>query len=183
MRYFPLILFTSLFLFFAGVILTRPQTPETLPSALIDRPLPDITLPNLQGKPTELTSLARNKITIVNVFASWCIPCLMEHRFWSQITDQHQVQLIGVGWKDTSEKLAQWLNENTNPYAHVLVDSEGSTTTTLGITGVPESYVIDKQGMIRYKVSMQLTEEIIANEIMPILKQLETTSSSPESRQ
>jgi cytochrome c biogenesis protein CcmG/thiol:disulfide interchange protein DsbE len=175
MRFAPIALFVLLCALFAGMLLTKPSTPRPLPSALIGKPLPEITLPALaNAAQTQLhPDNLKNQITIINVFASWCVPCLAEHGLWKNITNEHEVQLIGIGWKDTPENLKQWLEKHGNPYSQTLVDAKGSTTTALGITGVPETYILDKNGIIRYKLAMPLTESIIRDEILPLIKTLE----------
>jgi cytochrome c biogenesis protein CcmG/thiol:disulfide interchange protein DsbE len=174
MRYFPILVFALLCMLFAGMLLSGQATKTTLPSPLISKPFPEIVLPEIhQNKAATVNSESlKGRITILNVFASWCVPCLAEHPLWANITTAHQVDLIGIGWKDSPDNLSKWLDTHGNPYTRVLVDTRGESTTPLGITGVPETYIVDANGMVRYKLSMPLTENLIADEILPLLEQL-----------
>ncbi len=175
MRFAPIIIFALLCAMFAGMLLTKPPTPQPLPSPLIGKALPAITLPSLtNANPIQLDQDAlKGNITIINVFASWCVPCLAEHGLWPDITQRKKVKLIGIGWKDSPENLAKWLDQHGNPYSQTLVDTKGQITTALGITGVPETYILDTHGIIRYKLAMPLTEAIIREEILPLITTLE----------
>lgn len=174
MRYIPMMLFVTLCLLFAGMLLTRPDTPTPLPTPLIDKALPEFTLPDIDGNPIQISALAKGKVMIINIFASWCVPCLMEHPHWAKIVAKHNVQIIGIGWKDKPDRINAWLGEHGNPYHQVLIDSGGEVTTLLGITGVPETYIIDAKGVIRHKISAPLNKGIIEDELLPILKQMES---------
>lgn len=144
----PVVLFAGLAIFFA-VGLRRD--PSKLPSVLIDRPLPALTLAGVRPGDAGFASAAvRGEPALVNVFASWCLPCRVEHPLLMRLR-QEGVALYGIDWKDKPADGAAYLDEMGNPYRGVGNDESGRAGIELGITGVPETFVVDRKGVIRYK--------------------------------
>jgi DsbE subfamily thiol:disulfide oxidoreductase len=148
------------------------DAPSLIPSVLINRPAPAFDLsPLLAGEPGFKTADLRGKVTLVNFFASWCAPCREEHEFLPQIT-KAGIPLIGINYKDRPEDAKAWLAELGNPFRTVAVDAHGRTGIDFGVYGVPESYLIDKQGVIRFKQTGPLTPDIIQNQLIPLAEKL-----------
>ena len=153
----PLLLFALVGIFLA-VGLTRD--PSTLPSALIGRPAPDFALPPLEGRDEH--GLARADLggqpMLVNVFASWCAPCRIEHPKLLQLK-RRGIAVVGVAYKDEPVATRAFLDELGNPFAMVLVDREGRAGLDLGISGVPETFAVDAMGRITAKQSGPLLDD------------------------
>lgn len=168
----PLAVFLVLAIYFA-IGLTRD--PGVLPSALIDKPAPDFTLPPIEGGPGNGFSSADLKgdgVTIVNVFASWCLPCRVEHPLITRLAEMKIAKVYGLNYKDKPEAALRWLAELGNPYAAIGADPKGRTAINFGVYGIPETFIIDSTGTIRYKHVGPLTPEILNTTIVPIIKKL-----------
>ncbi len=147
-------------------------TPDLIPSVLINRAAPAFDLPPLfDGKPGLKTADLRGKVTLVNFFASWCAPCREEHPVLSQIT-KAGIILVGINYKDRPQDATAWLTELGNPYNLIATDFKGSAGIDFGVYGVPESYLIDKQGVIRFKQTGPLTPDDIKNKLIPLAEKL-----------
>lgn len=137
--------------------LTSDRDPSKIPSTLISKPLPVFDLPPIDGvdSPGLSNKYLENagEITVVNVFASWCLPCRAEHPVLTQMAKDHGFKLVGINYKDAPEKAAEWLRELGNPYDAVGSDLDGRAGLFLGITGVPETFIVDAKGIVRYKES------------------------------
>lgn len=149
----PLVLFAVLAGYFAvGLTLD----PRKVPSALIDRPAPEFNLPPVPGLgagPGEGLSTAdlRGGVTLVNVFASWCAPCKIEHPLLLRLSREHGIPIHGINQKDKAEDVAAWLARDGNPYARIGADRDGRASIDWGVYGVPETFVVDGDGRIRYR--------------------------------
>ncbi len=123
---------------------------------------------------TYLPPLAMLKGTpvLVNFFASWCTPCIAEHPVLKQLSERNELILYGIGWNDSEEKIAAFLARQGNPYTYAGVDEKGRTAIAYGITGVPESFLLDRSGRIVYHLSGPLTEDIVRTEILPRLENM-----------
>jgi DsbE subfamily thiol:disulfide oxidoreductase len=171
----PLAVFAVLlgFLGYRLFLVEQGFTPDLIPPALINKPAPQFDLPSLYAKdPAFRSEDLRGKVTLVNFFASWCVPCKVEHPYLSQVTKDARVELIGVVYKDRPEDASVWLVEQGDPYRAVAVDAEGKTGIDFGVYGLPESYLIDKQGVIRFKQTGPLTPEVIQTRLVPLAKSL-----------
>lgn len=147
-------------------------TPDLIPSVLINRPAPAVALPPLfAGQAGFKTADLRGKVTLVNYFASWCVPCREEHPALPQIVDAG-IALVGINYKDRPEDATAWLMELGNPYTVIASDVKGSSGLDFGVYGVPESFLIDKNGVIRFKYIGPLTPDIIKNSLIPIANKL-----------
>lgn len=144
----PLILFALLgLLFFAQ--LDNPNK-ETLPSPLINKPIPEFSLPNLLSDGQLSQSEIVGKPMLVNVWATWCPTCRAEHEFLNQLKAQGVV-IVGINYKDEKHKALEWLNHLGNPYKQVIFDQKGTLGLDLGVYGAPESFLVDSNGIIRAK--------------------------------
>jgi cytochrome c biogenesis protein CcmG/thiol:disulfide interchange protein DsbE len=136
------------------------RDPQVQPDALVGKPLPALTMPELgSGRPTELrAALAEDQPTLVNVFASWCAPCEIEHPVLVGLKGQG-VHIVGVAYKDAPDNTKGFLNRLGDPYATHLVDRDGRAGIDLGVTGVPETYLVAPDGMILAKHTGPLTPD------------------------
>jgi len=166
----PLILFVVLIVFLA---IGLRRDPHIVPSALIDKPAPDFALPELR-EPTKIISpnQMRGKVWLLNVWGSWCPACREEHPFLIEIAKSGAVPIYGLSWKDKREDALAVLGELGDPYVLNVSDFDGRVAIDYGITGAPETYLIDKQGIIRYKEVGQLTPEIMQQKILPMVRTL-----------
>ncbi|RMD87575.1 MAG: DsbE family thiol:disulfide interchange protein [Alphaproteobacteria bacterium] len=132
--------------------LVSGEDPRVIPSPLIDKPVPEFDLPPLEAGIPGLASrdLAEGKVVLVNVFASWCAPCRIEHPFLSALAAEG-VPIYGIAYKDAPEDTRAMLAELGNPYERIGVDRDGRVGIDLGVYGVPETYVVSGDGRIRHK--------------------------------
>jgi cytochrome c biogenesis protein CcmG/thiol:disulfide interchange protein DsbE len=175
MRRLIYILPLALFVVLAGYfVVGLTRDPSIVPSALIDKPVPDFTLPALlkDGKGLATADL-KGKVTLVNVFASWCVPCRIEHPLLMRLAHEQGVTVHGINYKDKPEDAVRWLNQGGNPYAAIGADQDGRVSIDWGVYGVPETYVVDPQGRIRYKVVGPLMPEEVQKTILPLIKELQ----------
>jgi cytochrome c biogenesis protein CcmG/thiol:disulfide interchange protein DsbE len=168
--YWTLGVFIALVALLAAGLLLNPQE---VPSPLIGKPAPSFDLP-LLAEPdkrfSEKTLLG--KPWVLNVWASWCPPCLAEHPVVSQMARSGIAPVVGLNYKDTREDALPWLKRNGNPFNAVVFDPNGRIGIDYGVYGVPETYVIDRAGVIRYKHIGPLTADVVQKKIEPLLKEL-----------
>ena len=145
-----------------------------LPSALIDKPAPDFSLPPLVGGGETGFSSGDliGKVSLVNIFASWCAPCRAEHPVLNALAKSKRVPIYGINYKDKPEAARAWLAELGDPYVKIGADS-GRVGIEWGVYGVPETFVIDRQGRIRYKHVGPLTQADLDRKILPLIAKLE----------
>jgi len=166
----PLLVFLGV-----GVAFLRgfDRDPREIPSALIDKPVPEFALPPLPGHKQGLSSAdLKGDVQLVNVFASWCIPCKAEHPIVSRLAEREGLPVRAINYKDKAENALDWLARNGDPYASIGVDADGRASIDWGVYGVPESFLIDRQGRIRYKHVGPLTPEAVEQTILPLVKEL-----------
>jgi len=148
--------------------------PRTLPSALIDRPMPDFTLePLREGDIAFAPSDLEGHVALVNVFGSWCVACVVEHPTLMRLARENEVLLFGVDWRDRPEDGRAWLQRYGDPFEKVGVDAQSRLAINLGVTGAPETFVIDRDGRIRYKQIGPITDEVWRDVIAPLVRELE----------
>jgi len=146
---------------------------KVLPSALIDQPAPQFALPPLnEGEPGFATADLQGHVSLVNTFASWCAPCRAEHRVLTALAATKRVPIYGIDYKDKTEAARAWIAELGNPYTKVGTD-DGRVGIDWGVYGVPETFVVDSAGRIRYKHVGPLTEADVRRTILPLVAQLE----------
>lgn len=167
----PVLILAALAAYFA--IGLRTDT-RTIQSVLIDKPLPAFDLPAFaqDGRNVTPESL-KGRVTLLNIFASWCITCRVEHPLLLKLAKENRVAIVGLAWKDKPDELKEWLAELGNPYTIIADDRIGRTAIDLGVTGAPETYVIDKKGRIRMKHVGAIDDYNWTNTIEPLVKQLE----------
>ncbi len=151
---------------------SKGDTPDVVPSVLIGKPAPQFDLPPLySGKPDFKTADLRGKVTVVNFFASWCVPCRAEHPLFRDLA-KSGIVLVGINYKDKPENATAFLAEQGDPYHTVAADRQGRTAIDFGVYGVPETFLIDKSGVIRFKWPGPLTPEIVHDQLLPLAEKL-----------
>ena len=166
----PLVLFIALVVF---LLVGLRRDPHEVPSPLINKPAPAFQLPQLhEPAKTFSAESMRGKVWILNFWGTWCVACREEHPLLVQFARSGAVPIYGVDYKDDPEAAKQWLNELGNPYTLTAFDVEGRTSIDYGVYGAPESYLIDKNGVIRFKQIGPITEDVWNNKIVPLAKQL-----------
>jgi cytochrome c biogenesis protein CcmG/thiol:disulfide interchange protein DsbE len=174
----PLIFFQSLALIFL-LRLESGTDSEAIPSALVGRPAPAFDLPALAG--AGVPGLKRadldGEVTVVNVFASWCGPCRIEHPVLSALARDDRFRVVGIDYKDQPANALRFLTELGNPYAAIGVDQRGRTGIDWGVYGVPETFVVDRGGIVRVKFIGPLTPEAVQSMLMPAIERALTPGS------
>jgi cytochrome c biogenesis protein CcmG, thiol:disulfide interchange protein DsbE len=172
-RIVPIILFVLLSIFlWRGLSLN----PRDLPSVQLGKSLPDFTLPQLQNPDLFFSSKQiREQVVLLNVWASWCAACTDEQVFMLQLA-REGVPIYGLNYKDRAEDALQWLAQWGNPYKLVVQDRDGNVAIDLGVYGAPETFVVDKKGIIRYRHAGIMNQELWQKEIKPLMEQLEQTA-------
>ena len=146
---------------------------KILPSALIDQPAPDFTLPPLHGEERGFSSAdLQGHVSLVNVFASWCTPCRAEHAVLNALAQSKRVPIYGIDYKDKRDVALAWIAELGNPYTRIGAD-DGRVGIDWGVYGVPETFIVDRDGRIRYKHVGPLTEADVVRTILPLVARLE----------
>ena len=151
------------------------RDPHEVPSPLIGKPAPAFQLVQLHdaGKTLAADDL-KGKVWLLNVWASWCVSCRVEHPLLVEMSKQGIVPIVGLNYKDKREDGVQWLTKFGNPYMLSAYDVEGRVGIDFGVYGVPETFLIDKQGVIRYKQIGPITPEALEKKIMPLVRKLDT---------
>ena len=148
--------------------------PREVPSPLIGKPAPAFDLPQLAAPDQRLAAKdLRGQVWLLNVWASWCVACRQEHPLLVELGKTGQVKLYGLNYKDKRDDALGWLNNYGNPYLKSMSDTEGLVGIDYGVYGVPETFVIDKQGVIRYKQIGPVTPESLRDTLLPLVAQLE----------
>ena len=170
-RLLPLLAFIALaLLLFVGVRMNSGKDNSAIPSPLLGKTAPAMRLPELV-LPESRIGIAdlKGKAYVLNVWGSWCVSCRVEHPVITELA-QSGTMVVGYNYKDSPEDAARWLARYGNPFALVVQDRDGQAALDWGIYGAPETFVIDAQGIVRYKHIGPLTREIIAADILPALK-------------
>jgi cytochrome c biogenesis protein CcmG, thiol:disulfide interchange protein DsbE len=167
----PLIVLLALAGYFAWG-LTRD--PTAIQSVLIDKPLPEFDLPLFGGSEGVRVRSAdfKGRVSLVNVFASWCVTCRVEHPVLLKLAADKRITLVGLAWKDKAEDLKAWLDELGNPYALIADDARGRTAIDLGVTGAPETFVVDRGGRIRFKHVGAIDDYVWRTTLEPMVAKL-----------
>ena len=167
----PLGIFVVL-LVFLGVGLTRD--PREVPSPLVGKPAPAFALAQLHDPSRKLgTTDLRGQVWLLNVWASWCVSCRVEHPLLVDLSKANIVPVIGLAYKDKPADGLAWLKANGDPYRLSIVDFDGRVGIDFGVYGVPETFVIDKAGVIRYKQIGPLTADALKQTILPLVRELQ----------
>jgi cytochrome c biogenesis protein CcmG/thiol:disulfide interchange protein DsbE len=168
----PLLLFLVLAAYF-GVSLRPGHDIHELPSAMISKPAPSFDLAGLGDNRKLVLDTLKGRPFIVNFFASWCVPCRIEHPLLMRLAEQNHLPLYGIDYKDKPDDASRLLATFGDPYRQVGMDSDGRVGLNFGVYGVPETYVIDSNGVIRKRFVGPLTAEAVDKELLPLLKQLD----------
>jgi len=153
--------------------MTGQYSPRDIPSPLIGKPVPAFDLPTVADPARKMSrDDLRGRVYLLNVWASWCVACREEHPFLVELTARKAVPIIGLNYKDKRDDALKWLAGMGDPYETSLVDQDGRVGINLGVYGVPETFVVDKQGIIRYKQIGPLTPEVWEQKIAPLIKTL-----------
>jgi cytochrome c biogenesis protein CcmG/thiol:disulfide interchange protein DsbE len=167
----PFALFAALAAAFWGGL---GRDPSILPSALIDQPMPAFSLqPVREGDAAFANEELAGRVALVNVFASWCGPCRIEHPTLMELARHNTIPIYGINWKESPEDCLSYLNEAGDPYTRIGSDENGRFALDLGVTGAPETFIVDRHGRIRYKQVGPITAEVWRDTIAPIVAQLE----------
>jgi len=149
--------------------------PKLVPSPLVGKPVPAFTLTRLDNPAATISDADfRGKVTLLNVWATWCVSCRREHETLVQLAKTGQVEIIGLNYKDDREAANRWLAQLGNPYVANAFDSDGRVGIDWGVYGAPETFIIDREGIIRHKHIGPLTDEIIQEEILPLVARLKS---------
>ena len=158
--------------FWVGLDPNRDKS--ALPSALIGKPAPTTSLPGLmEGAPPLDLAGYKGQLIAVNFFASWCIPCRAEHQYLRQLSEQYGIPVVGNAWKDKPADARAFIAELGNPYHAIADDERGRTGIDFGITGVPETFLIDGDGIVRYRFAGPITEPVLAGQVGPAIEALQ----------
>ena len=169
----PLIAFALMVLFGWGLF----RGGDDLPSALLGNPVPDFALPPVLGREEGLsTQDLIGHVSLVNAFASWCVPCRAEHPLFMELNATGEVPLYGINYKDPPDQARAWLDELGDPYARIGADINGRAGIEWGVYGVPETYVI-ADGTIAYRHVGPITRSILEETLLPIVRDLNTQSA------
>lgn len=169
----PIVLFAALGLLL-GIAIVKMQSgsysPRNIPSPLIGKPLPAFALPSLADpKQTITNDKLRGRAYLLNVWASWCVACRDEHPVLLAMAREQHVPIIGLNYKDARDDALGWLKQFGNPYEMSIADLPGRFGIELGVYGVPETFVIDRAGVIRYKHIGPITPEVLSTVLLPKL--------------
>ena len=172
----PLIVFAALAAIFLMQLLSGRDA-SVIPSALIGEPAPDLALEPLEGLmrggepvPALTSEALEGELTLVNVWASWCVPCRQEHPILMELAESGGVKVVGINYKDKAENAVSFLEGLGNPFSAVGIDPNGRTAIDWGVYGVPESYLVGEDGTILYKKVGPFSEESYRNELLPAIE-------------
>lgn len=168
----PVVLFSAIAWF---LLKGLERDPRQVPSPLIGKPAPEFSLPLLKGDGNWSPQSLRGQVWMLNVWGSWCAACQIEHPLLNELARNKTVTMVGLAWKDKRDDSLKWLDRFGDPYSVVISDLEGRAAIDWGVYGAPESFVIDKQGVIRYKQIGPFTPDIIRDELLPLLKRLQAS--------
>lgn len=171
----PVLLFVVVAGYFVWGLTDPTRNPREVPSALVGKPVPNFDLAAVPG--VDLPGLATadlsgGEVTLVNVFASWCVPCRAEHPIFMELAAEERVRMVAINYRDKPEDAAAWLEELGNPYERIGADDNARAGIEWGVSGVPETFVIDSAGMIRYQHIGPITPDNLETVILPLIEGL-----------
>ncbi|MCQ1854800.1 DsbE family thiol:disulfide interchange protein [Neorhizobium galegae] len=145
---------------------------SAIPSALIGKKAPSLALPPLEGSNTAAltTAAIAGKLTLVNVFASWCVPCRQEHPILKELANDSRLTIVGINYKDRNDNTLRFLGELSNPYKAIGVDPNGKAAIDWGVYGIPESYLVAPDGTILYKRVGPFDARSLTQDLMPAIE-------------
>ena len=151
------------------------RDPSALPSVMIDEPVREFALPSIEGMDglgLSAADLRTGEVTVVNFFASWCVPCRLEHRFLIELARKDKVRVFGINYKNKAVEARAWLAELGNPYGRIGADTEGRVGIDWGVYGLPETFIVDGNGRIRYRRIGQIDRLTLDQTIRPLIREL-----------
>jgi len=150
------------------------RDPHEVPSPLVGKPAPAFQLAQLHAPDKQLSAAdMQGQVWLLNVWASWCVSCRIEHPLLVELAKANVVPVIGLNYKDKTDEGKRWLAQNGDPYKLSIVDGDGRVGIDWGVYGVPETFVVDKAGVIRYKQIGPLTAEALEKKIVPLIRELQ----------
>ncbi|MBL8343209.1 MAG: DsbE family thiol:disulfide interchange protein [Rubrivivax sp.] len=169
--FIPLAAFAAVAAMLRAGVVTEPRV---VPSPLVGRPAPAFTLPRLSAAEAPLASRELlGRVWVLNVWASWCAPCRDEHPLLVQAARDGGVYLVGLVYKDDPRAAEEWLLRLGDPYAATVLDTEGRVGIDFGVVGVPETFVIDRDGVVRWRHTGPLTAEVWGRQVLPLVRGLQ----------
>jgi cytochrome c biogenesis protein CcmG/thiol:disulfide interchange protein DsbE len=151
----------------------RGLDPSLIPTVLLNTPIPDFDLPPLPGRGEALTSAGlKGQVSLINVWGSWCVACLAEHPVLLEISKSGEVPIHGIAWRDDPEKSLAWLAKHGDPYSKIGQDPNSKAAIAFGIVAAPETFLVDAEGIIRYKQTGPITPDVWRNTLKPLIAQL-----------
>ena len=179
-RLLPLLAFLGLAgLLFAGIRLAQERPADRLPSVLIGKPAPTFELAGLRdGEAAITTAQFRGRPWLLNIWASWCAGCRIEHSLIERLAQRDDVVMVGLNWKDERSDALRWLAQFGDPYDAIAADPDNRAGIDYGVYGAPETFVIDAEGIIRHKFVGPLTEADVTGTLLPLLAQLHIEAGS-----
>ncbi|MEE8057596.1 MAG: DsbE family thiol:disulfide interchange protein [Pseudomonadales bacterium] len=185
--FLPLLVFVVVAGFFFTTVSRIGQgeyNPQSLPSALLNKPFPSFSLPQLEQPTKTLKQVdLLGKIALVNVWATWCPSCHIEHNYLNILAAEKGVTIYGVNYKDKAALAQRWLSEKGNPYRFNIFDQQGRLGLDMGVTGAPETYVIDHRGFVRLRYQGPLSESVWQKKFQPLFDQLQREQQSQQPSQ
>lgn len=146
--------------------------PKELPSALIDKPFPEFSLPSLKGQGALSSVNLAGEVSLLNVWATWCVACRIEHPYLQTLADDGIV-IFGLNYKDEDSEALRWLSNLGNPYRFNIADRDGTLGLDLGVYGAPETYLLDERGVIRYRHVGVVDERVWLSVLKPLYEELQ----------
>ena len=156
---YKILIISTIFIFICLIIGLNKQA-KTLKSPLLNKPIPEINLISLKNESLNNNDF-KNEILLVNFFASWCIPCIVEHDYLFKLKKEKSIKIYGINYKDDLDNLNTWLKKLGNPYSKIGIDQTGIVGINWGVNGIPESFLIDKNGIIKHKINGVIDEKQI----------------------
>lgn len=168
----PVVAFAVMAVYFAVGL---NHDPKIVPSALIDKPVPAFDLPPIDGygSPGLSDAALKGRVSVVNVFASWCVPCRAEHPLIQSLADLKIAAVYGLNYKDDPAAARKWLADLGDPYAAIGADPSGRVGIDWGVYGVPETFIVDRDGKIRYKRVGPVTPQVMQDVMVPMIRSLQ----------
>ncbi|MBA1148119.1 DsbE family thiol:disulfide interchange protein [Ectothiorhodospiraceae bacterium WFHF3C12] len=172
----PLGIFLVLAVFFAVGL---QRDPSEIPSPLVGKPAPEFQLPRLHQPERAIDNAAlEGEVSVVNVWASWCVGCREEHEVVKALANSGAAPVYGLNYKDAREDALRWLSHFGDPYTAIAVDRDGDVGIDWGVYGVPETFILDADGVIRYKHIGPMSETDLREKILPVIRELKTEARS-----
>lgn len=175
LRMFPLLLLLLVSIMLTLGLFGGRNAAET--SRMVGRPMPGFSVPVMASSEELTPQTWRGKVALLNIFATWCEPCNIEHPVLMRLAEKKQLPLYGIAWKDKQQQVAYFLSSKGNPYQTTGVDAQGLITTQLALTGVPETFIVDKRGRIAWHTKAPLTDEMVNETILPLVAKLNAADS------